>query len=122
MRAEGWEDRVFTATERFFALRLDPARARLSTPSLARHLPAELCVRKLEPLPEGMLDEAGTIWKRMLAHMMLSRAERPKFYDLPAQGPRREEWLMGRPAANEIGSAHVRTPYTTAQLVCRSHL
>src|SRR3546814_14460580 len=43
-----------------------------------------------------MLDEAGTIWKRMLAHMMLSRAERQQFYALPAQGPRREEWLMGR--------------------------
>src|SRR3546814_6673578 len=41
MRAEGWEDRVFTATERFFALRLDPARARLSTPALEGHLPAE---------------------------------------------------------------------------------
>src|SRR3546814_13753004 len=48
-----------------------------------------------------MLDEAGTIWKRMLAHMMLSRAERQQFYALPAQGPRREEWLMGRLAAKD---------------------
>lgn len=101
MRAEGWEDRVFAAAERFFALRLDPLRARLSTPALEGQLPAELCIRKLEPLPEGMLDEAGTIWKRMLAHMVLSRAERQQFYALPAQGPRREEWLMGRLAAKD---------------------
>ncbi|NGY05277.1 type I polyketide synthase [Solimonas terrae] len=101
MRAEGWEDRVFTAADRFFAFRLDPARARLSTPALEGQLPAELCVRKLEPLPEGMLDEGGTIWKRMFAHMVLSRAERRQFYALPAQGPRREEWLMGRLAAKD---------------------
>src|SRR3546814_20962810 len=80
MRAEGWEDREFTATERFFALRLDPARARLSTPALEGQLPAELCVRKLEPLPEGMLEEAGQIWKRMLAPMMLSGAARQQFH------------------------------------------
>lgn len=101
MRADGWEDRVFTAAERFFSFRLDPAHARLSTPALADQLPPELCVRKLEPLPEGMLDEAGTIWKRMLAHMVLSRGERQQFYALPAQGPRREEWLMGRLAAKD---------------------
>ena len=101
MRAEGWEDRVFVAAERFFALRLDPLHARLSAPALEGQLPAELCVRMVEPLPEGMLDEGGTIWKRMLAHMVLSRAERGQFYALPAQGPRREEWLMGRLAAKD---------------------
>ncbi|HSW15281.1 MAG TPA: acyltransferase domain-containing protein, partial [Solimonas sp.] len=101
MRAEGWEDRVFSAAERFFAFRLDPLRARLSQPALEGQLPAELCVRRLEPLPEGTLDEGGTIWKRMLAHMVLSRDERPAFYALPAQGPRREEWLMGRIAAKD---------------------
>src|SRR3546814_15739663 len=77
MRAEGWDDRVFTATERFFALRLDPARARLSTPALEGQLPAELCVRQLEPLPERMPDEAGPLWKRMPAPLMLRRAQRP---------------------------------------------
>jgi len=101
MRAEGWEDRVFTAAERFFAFRLDPLHTRLSQPALAGQLPAELCLRRLEPLPEGTLDEGGTIWKRMLAHMVLSRAERPAFYALPAQGPRREEWLMGRIVAKD---------------------
>ncbi|SEQ95788.1 Acyl transferase domain-containing protein [Solimonas aquatica] len=101
MRAEGWDDRVFSAPERFFAFRLDPVRARLSTPALAERLPTELCLRRLEPLPEGTLDEGGTIWKRMFAHMVLSRAERELFYALPAQGPRREEWLMGRLAAKD---------------------
>ena len=101
MRAEGWEDRVFGSAQRFFEFRLDPARARLSVPALEGQLPSELCLRKLEPLPEGTLDEGGTIWKRMLAHMVLGRAERARFYALPAQGPRREEWLMGRLAAKD---------------------
>jgi len=101
LRAEGWEDRVFSGDERFFGFRLDPAHARLSEQAMAGQLPAELCLRRIEPLPEGTLDEGGTIWKRMLAHMVLGRRERAHFNALPQQGPRREEWLMGRLAAKD---------------------
>ena len=101
MQAEGWEDRVFAVPDRFHAFRMNPNGAPLSEPALADRLPAELCVRRLEPLPEGLLDEGGHIWKRVLAHMILSRAEREAFYKLPAQGERREEWLMGRLAAKD---------------------
>ena len=101
MQSEGWEDRVFAVPDRFHAFRMNPDAAPLSVPALADRLPAELCVRRLEPLPEGLLDEGGTIWKRVLAHMILSRAEREAFYKLPAQGERREEWLMGRLAAKD---------------------
>ncbi len=101
LRAEGWDDRVFSGDERFFGFRLDPGHARLSETAMAGQLPAELCLRRIEPLPEGTLDEGGTIWKRMLAHMVLSRRERAIFNALPQQGPRREEWLMGRLAAKD---------------------
>lgn len=101
MQSEGWEDRVFAVPDRFHAFRVNPDAAPLSAPALADRLPAELCVRRLEPLPEGLLDEGGTIWKRVLAHMVLSRAEREAFYKLPAAGERREEWLMGRLAAKD---------------------
>jgi len=101
MQAEGWEDRVFAVPDRFHHFRMHPDTAPLSTPALADRLPAELCVRRLEPLPEGLLDEGGMIWKRVLAHMILSRAEREAFYRLPVAGERREEWLMGRLAAKD---------------------
>ncbi len=101
MQAEGWEDRVFAVPDRFHAFRMNPDAAPLSAPALADRLPAELCVRRLEPLPEGLLDEGGAIWKRVLAHLILSCAEREAFYKLPAAGERREEWLMGRLAAKD---------------------
>ncbi|MFA5941944.1 MAG: beta-ketoacyl synthase N-terminal-like domain-containing protein [Sinimarinibacterium sp.] len=101
MRAEGWEDRVFRGDARLAALRREPLQAQLSTPALADQLPAELCLRGIEPLPEGQLDEGGAVFKRMLAHMLLARSERAAFHALPASGPRREEWLMGRIAAKD---------------------
>jgi phosphopantetheinyl transferase len=49
----------------------------------------------------AFLDEGGGIWKRMLAHLVLTDAERDPFYQLPDRGPRREEWLLGRIAAKD---------------------
>lgn len=101
MRAEGWEDRVFTVPERFATFRVSPSAAPLSEAALSAQLPAELCVRHVVPLPAGLLDEGGGIWKRVVAHMCLNLAEREQFEALPARGPRREEWLMGRLAAKD---------------------
>lgn len=101
MQASGWEDRVFTVPDRFHAFRSQPDRAPLSEPALAGLLPAELCLRRLPALPEGLLDDGGSIWKRVVAHMVLSRAERALFYALPTHGPQREHWLMGRLCAKD---------------------
>ncbi|TDU32056.1 acyl transferase domain-containing protein [Panacagrimonas perspica] len=101
MRAEGWEDRVFAVADRFSAFRANPSASPLSEPALATRLPAELCVRHVAPLPSGMLDEGGGIWKRVVAHMCLTRRELAQFETLPAGGARREEWLMGRLAAKD---------------------
>ena len=111
MSAEGWEDRVFAVPERLHAFRQDASAAPLSEPVLRERLPTELCVRRLAPLPEGLLDEGGAIWKRVTAHQVLGRAERERWYALPAQGPRREEWLMGRLAAKEAARDWIALRY-----------
>jgi phosphopantetheinyl transferase (holo-ACP synthase) len=64
-------------------------------------LPPGVVARRLEPFDEGFLDQGFAIWKRVLAHMVLDAAELKTFYALPASGPRREEWLMGRVAAKD---------------------
>ncbi|MGH8516545.1 MAG: acyltransferase domain-containing protein, partial [Panacagrimonas sp.] len=96
MRAQGWEDRVFTVPDRFAAFRANPSTAPLSDPALADRLPQELHVRHLLPLPAGLLEDGGGIWMRVVAHMCLSADELRDFAQLPARGPRREEWLIGR--------------------------
>ncbi|MDP3858231.1 MAG: beta-ketoacyl synthase N-terminal-like domain-containing protein [Stagnimonas sp.] len=106
MSAEGWEDRVFTVPDRLHAFRQQATA--LSEPVLREQLPPELCLRRLAPLPEGLLDEGGAIWKRVTAHQVLSAAERACWYALPAQGPRREEWLMGRLAAKDAALDWIR--------------
>lgn len=111
MLAEGWEDRVFAVPERLHAFRQAPSLQPLSRPALRERLPPELCVRQLEPLALGLLDEGGGIFKRVTAHQVLSRAERALFYALPAQGPRREEWLLGRLAAKDAARDWIRLRY-----------
>lgn len=114
LRAEGWEDRVFAVSDRFAAFRANPSVSPLSEPALAARLPAELCVRHVAPLPSGMLDEGGGIWKRVVAHMCLTRRELEHFETLPAGGPRREEWLMGRLAAKDAARDWFRLRGSTA--------
>lgn len=101
MRAEDWEDKTFVVAERFYRFRLDPPAGFLGEPWLAGVLPAGLCARRVAPFEDGLLDQGGGIWGRGLAFMTLTRAERSRYYALPATGSRREEWLLGRIAAKE---------------------
>ena len=101
MRADGWEDRVFSVPDRFAAFRANPSTAPLSSPALADRLPSELCLRHLLPLPAGLLEDGGGIWMRVVAHMCLGAEELRDFAALPARGPRREEWLLGRLVAKD---------------------
>jgi malonyl CoA-acyl carrier protein transacylase/phosphopantetheinyl transferase len=57
--------------------------------------------RRIDHVRAGLLDEGGGIWKRALAHVTLSAAERAAWYALPETGRRREEWLLGRIAAKD---------------------
>ena len=82
---------------------------------------SDLLVERVEGISAEFLDQGWGIWKRALAHMILDEKERETFYRLPAEGPRRNEWLLGRAAAKaairrwarrefdlEIDSADVR--------------
>ncbi|NKF21412.1 type I polyketide synthase [Solimonas marina] len=101
MRIEQWEDRKFPTPQRFADFRLDPQTQQLSQPLLEGLLPDGIVLRRMPPFDEGFLDQGFAIWKRVLAHMALDDAELRAFYALPASGPRREEWLMGRIAAKD---------------------
>lgn len=56
-------------------------------------------VERVEGISHEFLDQGWSIWKRALAHMILDAEERKVFHELPLEGPRRVEWLLGRAAA-----------------------
>ncbi len=101
MRIEGWKDRVFNVPQRLYDFRLQPSAAFLSEPWLRESVDAATELRRVNAFDNAFLDEGGGIWKRMLAHLVLTDAERNQFYGLSDRGPRREEWLLGRIAAKD---------------------
>jgi len=109
-RAEGWEDRKFSVPEHLYAYRLEPTVRFLSTPSTMA-VPDGWTMRYVPAFDEQFLEEGGGIWKNMLAHMALNRAERVQYNALPAKGRRREEWLLGRIAAKEAARAWISEHY-----------
>lgn len=108
MRAQGWDDRTFDMPERYHAFRLDPPERWLGEAWMEGLLPPGLFARRVAPFEHDLLDSGGGIWGRGLAHMVLSEAERRRYYALPASGGRRSEWLMGRIAAKEAVRDWVR--------------
>lgn len=109
-RAEGWEDRKFSVPEHLYEYRLEPTVRFLSSPS-PMAVPEGWSMRYVAAFEEQFLEEGGGIWKNMLAHMALNRAERTQYNALPAKGRRREEWLLGRIAAKEAARAWVAEHY-----------
>jgi acyl transferase domain-containing protein/phosphopantetheinyl transferase (holo-ACP synthase) len=114
MVAEGWDDRLFRVDDRYYKFRVNPPQTFMSEPWLDGQLPPGFFARRMQPFTPDLLNEGGGLWGRGLAHMMLSRAERVQFYALPANGPRREEWLMGRAAAKEAARDWFRYKYQVA--------
>ena len=102
MRVDGWQDRVFNMPAALYDFRLAPVSTFMSTPWLRdRPGAAAGTLRRMTAIERNFLDEGGGIWKRVLAHLCLTRNERAQFYQLPERGPRREEWLMGRIVAKD---------------------
>ena len=103
---DGWSDRYFSISHRFYRSRLWPRREFLSEPvSLS---PPGAVIRRIDREREAYLDQGGGIWKRVLAHLTLSRRERGRWYELPKQGERQTEWLLGRVAAKDAVRQWVR--------------
>ncbi len=102
MRATNWEDRKFTVPERYYAFRMAPQTAFLSEPWQADALGAAgVVARRVPAFDDGFLDQGFSIWKRVLANLVLSDDERRDWYALPVTGPQREAWLLGRVAAKD---------------------
>lgn len=109
-RAEGWEDRKFSVPQHLYDYRLEPTTRYLSSPA-SMPAPDGWVMRHVPAFENHFLDEGWGIWKNMLAHMALNQAERRQYYALPAKGPRREEWLLGRVAAKEAVRVWVAEHY-----------
>jgi len=98
-RLEGWCDRYFSVPHKYYQCRLHPQTAFLSEAWMQAE--TGLVCRRIEPFPNHFLDDGWSIWKRVLAHLMLSEQERNFWYELPEKGPRRTDWLLGRIAAKD---------------------
>ena len=103
VRAANWGSRTFTIAKNLHHFRIDPVTRFMSEPWMTQALaPRGMAARLLQPFAEGYLDQGGGLWQRMIANLVLNSDERRIFYrELPATGPRREEWLVGRIAAKE---------------------
>ena len=97
-RIEGWKDRYFAVPSHYYQCRLYPNIAYLSSSFLPE---SGVICRRIDPLPEGFLDNSWGIWKRALAHLMLNHNERDVWYELPEKGWCQTEWLLERIAAKD---------------------
>jgi acyl transferase domain-containing protein/phosphopantetheinyl transferase len=103
-RIHGWRDRFFSVPNRFYFARYRPREGWYGddwSALFADRAPTAL-VWVIPPFPAGFLDDAGEIWKRVLAHTVLSHEERAEWMQLPSNPKRRSEWLLGRVALKEV--------------------
>jgi acyl transferase domain-containing protein/phosphopantetheinyl transferase len=98
-RLEGLLEIYFPLPPQYHHCRQDPLTAYWSEPWL--QVETGLVCRRIEPYPEGFLEELGGIMKHIVAHLMLTKKEREFWYGLPEKGPRRSDWLLGRIAAKD---------------------
>ncbi|QIB35180.1 type I polyketide synthase [Ancylobacter pratisalsi] len=113
-RATGWRDRFFDVPHRFYQARWQPRDHFYGDDVTAAFapgaLPAGAIAWSVPAFPAGFLDDAGGIWRRVLAHTVLSAEERGEWAALPPNPRRRTDWLMGRIALKEA----VRTYWAAA--------
>jgi malonyl CoA-acyl carrier protein transacylase len=101
---EGWEDRRCRIPRRLAAVQRSPRQTWLSAAwrpsSIAAGGNDAACAgARLDDLHEVALMAHGGIWMHVLAHIILSRAERAFWRDVPAAS--RCRWLLGRTAAKD---------------------
>jgi acyl transferase domain-containing protein/phosphopantetheinyl transferase len=102
-RIHGWRDRFFDVPHSFYEARTQPRESFFGEDwsGLFPDLGEDTLTWYLPPFPPGFLEDAGAVWKRLLAHTVLSRAERAQWHALPPHPQRRSEWLLGRLALKE---------------------
>jgi acyl transferase domain-containing protein/phosphopantetheinyl transferase len=102
-RAANWDDVRCRAPENLADFRMAPTERYLTSAYLPAPMrQAGMIARRIPAFEPGCLDQAGGLWKRMLAGLILDREERRFLTEqLPETGQRREEWLVGRVCAKE---------------------
>jgi acyl transferase domain-containing protein/phosphopantetheinyl transferase len=108
-RIEGWRDRFFSVPHSFYYGRVHPRDGWYGEDwsGLFPALADDTLIWHLPRFPDGFLEDAGAVWKRLLALTVLSREERLTWEQLPPNGKRRSEWLMGRIALKEAARAWI---------------
>ncbi len=105
MRLMGWEDRRFDLSRRLYDFTLNPGAVRLSepwrTPLGRSDGGGRYHCRRVEGFAEGFLEAHHGFWEKVLAYLVLNRAERPVWQGMSGPKRRRVEWLLGRIAAKE---------------------
>ena len=100
-KLESWEDRRFLLPRSLWDLRLFPRTTRTGAAWLdpIRHLTGKpvFCAR-VDLAPE-LLEASHGIWTQVLAHLILSRAERQQWGGMA--GAAAQQWLAGRSAAKD---------------------
>lgn len=98
-RLQGWQDRYFSVPHHYYQCRLHPQTAYLSRSWMQAE--TGLICRRIYPFPDHFLDDSWSIWKRVLAHLTLSYAERDVWYALPDNNSLKTDWLLSRIAAKD---------------------
>jgi phosphopantetheine--protein transferase-like protein len=117
VRFEGWWDRRFDLPRPFYRLLLSPEEAALGQPWLALEplLPdadrLQIFRQSLDIFPDGLLTGHGGIWRRVLAHLVLSRRELELWRSLRMPEGRRLEWLLGRLVAKDAARNYLKQRY-----------
>lgn len=98
VRLRGFRQKHFSFPPGFLHGLLRPGAGTPATDAVPT--PPGVTLRLLRLRDPAVLEEAGGIWARALAHVWLAPAEREAWYALPS-GPGRGEWLLGRVAAKD---------------------
>lgn len=103
LRIRGWRDRFFRVPHSFYEARTNPREGWFGedwTP-LFPEAQAETVVWYLPAFPPGFLEDAGAVWKRLLAFTILSASERAQWHALAVTPKQASEWILGRLALKE---------------------
>ncbi|HUK55201.1 MAG TPA: beta-ketoacyl synthase N-terminal-like domain-containing protein [Nitrospiria bacterium] len=113
LRMSNWEDRRFELPEEFYRTRIRPQVGYLTRdwsvfgPNFNNGRSVSCALR--EPFPADFMDAHAMIWRRVLAHLILSHREREFWHDLKGPNQRQVEWLLGRCAAKDAIRRLVKT-------------
>ncbi|HOW74844.1 MAG TPA: beta-ketoacyl synthase N-terminal-like domain-containing protein [Candidatus Competibacteraceae bacterium] len=100
-RVQGWWDRYLPVPHRFYQVRHQPLTGYLGEDWSALFPDSDAVVWCVAALPDGFLEEAGALWRRVLARIALNRDERQHWRALPETVEARNPWLLERIALKE---------------------